>query len=104
MRKNCIVYGGHNQVPNDMSDLCIECFNYLHSGIGDHPTLMRPKWELVPRLRAIADGLRSDHPYIRNTALRSLNSTVEVLDQQYPHREDLPPLDLTSSTHGQRHT
>jgi hypothetical protein len=84
----CIVYGCGRPTSTLLGCLCDDCFGYLHSGEGDHPTLMRPKWELVPRLQAIAEGLKSEQALIRTTSLKSLDHTIELLNRKHPQPKE----------------
>lgn len=76
---SCLVYGCRNLVSS--GELCAPCRAYLHSGVGSHETLMRPKWELVPRLIAIHRALSVSDETIRAAGLMSLGALIETLEK-----------------------
>jgi hypothetical protein len=74
----CIVYACPRAAES--GELCHVCRSYLAHGIGGHETLMRPAWELLPRLDAIQRGLTiSTSELLHNAAINSLTRLAESL-------------------------
>ena len=76
---SCLVYGC--RCPADSTGLCRECYTYLKNGVGSHETLMRPKWELTPTLKALHRCLTAKDATMRDSALTSLAALIERLDK-----------------------
>jgi hypothetical protein len=77
----CIVYA----CPHEATDgeLCSLCRLYLRHGVGDHPTLIRPAWELVPRLDTVYRALTiKSSELMRQAAMGTLERLLADLKRR----------------------